>query len=481
MPRKRLAEYEAKRSFSKTPEPAGKGRRATAAGGRFVIQEHHARRLHWDLRLERDGVLVSWALPKGVPTHPEQNHLAVRTEDHPLEYLEFHGEIPKGQYGAGTMEIWDRGTYEAEKFRDDKVIVTFHGERVRGKYALFPTRGKDWLIHRMDPPEDPGRSRMPEHLKPMLATIAPLPSDEKRWAFEIKWDGARALAYCRPGEIRLESRNLLEVTSQYPEIRGILEQLGVRDAILDGEVVAFDPEGRPSFGLLQRRMHVASEASVRRRMKETPVTYVVFDLLFLDGRALFEMPYVERRALLDELGLDGPSWQTPRHHTGDGAALLDLARQQGLEGIVAKRLDSRYEPGRRSSAWRKVKNFQGQELVIGGWLPGKGRRSGAVGALLVGYHDADGDLRYAGRVGTGFNQEMLRLLQDRLAPLARKDSPFTGRQPPKEARFVEPELVCEVAFSEWTAARTLRAPSFKGLREDKDPADVVLEGPEASP
>jgi bifunctional non-homologous end joining protein LigD len=480
--RKKLSEYEKKRAFEKTPEPRGgkkPKRTKKGKGDRFVVQEHHARRLHWDLRLERDGVAMSWALPKGVPQHPKENRLAVHTEDHPLEYLEFEGDIPKGEYGAGTMRIWDRGTYEAEKFRDDEVIATFAGERVKGKYALFQTKGDNWMIHRMDPPLDPEREPMPKQLTPMLATLTTkLPPDEDAWAYEIKWDGVRALAYNDSGHLHLESRNLRDITSHYPELRALGPELGSTDAILDGEIVAFDEEGRPSFERLQSRMHLASEAQIRRRMATTPVTYLLFDLLYLEGRSLLDLPYTERRERLEELGLDGPSWQTPSYHRGDGKALLELSRERGLEGLVAKRLDSRYVPGRRTRAWLKVKNVQSQEFVIGGWLPGQGRREGTLGAVLVGYHvpgDGDRSLRYAGRVGSGFSEEMLGQLIEQLEPLRRKDSPFEGRQPPKEAIFVDPRLVCEVEFREWTAARTLRAPVYKGLLEDKDPAEVTIE------
>src|SRR5581483_7105727 len=266
--KKKLGEYDKKRSFDETPEPRGsevKRRKKAGRGGsgktpRFVIQEHHARRLHWDLRLEHNGTLVSFALPKGVPQDPKQNRLAVHTEDHPLEYLDFEGDIPKGRYGAGKMRIWDRGTFDAEKFRDDEVIATFEGERVKGKYALFQTNGKNWMIHRMDPPADPDREPMPEGVKPMAAVLSTdLPRDEDNWAYEIKWDGIRAIAYCEAGTLRLESRTLRDVTPTYPELRALAGELGSTDAVLDGEVVAFDDAGRPSFELLQGRINLASE------------------------------------------------------------------------------------------------------------------------------------------------------------------------------------------------------------------------------
>jgi bifunctional non-homologous end joining protein LigD len=484
MPAKRdkLGEYRKKRSFAQTPEPSG-GAVAAESQGRFVIQEHHATRLHWDLRLEHEGVAASWALPRGVPEDPAENRLAVHTEDHPLEYLEFHGTIPEGNYGAGEMTIWDRGTYEAEKWEDKKIVLTFAGEKVSGRYSLFQTRGKDWMIHRMDPPQA-GREPMPRDIEPMKATLAKLPADDDKWGYEIKWDGVRAIAYCEPGHVELESRNLRDITKGYPEVRRIAEALGGRSVVLDGELVTFDDQGRPSFQRLQRRMHLASDTEIRRRSNEIPVVYMIFDLLYLDGRTLFDVPYEERRAELEELGLNDTAWQTPAYHPGDGAALQAASKQQGLEGIVAKRLRSTYAPGRRSRDWLKVKNVRSQEVVIGGWLPGRGRREGELGALLVGYYEREGRqrrLRYAGKVGTGFADADLKLLRERLEPLARKDSPFDGRQPQKGSNFVDPKLVAEVEFAEWTNAGTLRHPSYQGLRNDKPAEDVIREEPVVAP
>jgi bifunctional non-homologous end joining protein LigD len=470
----RLGSYRRKRDFARTTEPAGDAAAAAAGGGRFVVQEHHARRLHWDLRLEREGTLASWAIPRGLPAHPDENRLAVRTEDHPLEYLEFEGDIPKGEYGAGTMRIWDRGTYEAEKWRDDEVIATFAGERLRGRYALFHTRADDWMIHRMDPPEDPGYEPMPERIEPMKARTGPLPRDDDRYGHEIKWDGVRAVAFVDWGSVRLQGRNMTDFTPRYPEVRVLGRELGSRRLVLDGEVVAFDESGRPSFERLQSRIHLASDSAVRRRMKDIPVTYVIFDLLWLEGHSTLALPHTDRRDLLDRLELEGPSWQTPAYRRGDGEALLEATRQQGLEGIVSKRLDSPYEPGRRGGAWIKVKNSCRQEVVIGGWTAGAGGRSGRVGALAIGVHDGD-RLVYAGKVGTGFTEETLAALQRELEPLRTDASPFDGRQPPKDTTFVEPRLVADVEFREWTRTGTLRAPSFKGLRPDVDAADVVRE------
>jgi bifunctional non-homologous end joining protein LigD len=468
---KRLDDYRAKRDFGKTAEPRGGGDTG-ATEGRFVVQEHNARRLHWDLRLEHEGVAVSWALPRGIPQHPDENRLAVHTEDHPLEYLEFAGEIPKGEYGAGTMEVWDSGTYDAEKFRENEVIATFSGERFKGRYALFATRGKDWLIHRMDPPEDPGYEPMPDRIEPMLARSGDLPRDEAKWGFEVKWDGIRTVAFADHGHITLQGRNFTDFTPRYPEVRELARELGARRLILDGEIVAFDSEGRPSFERLQSRMHLASDSAVRRRVKDTPVTYVIFDVLYLDGHSTFPLAYEQRREVLDALELEGPAWRAPAYHRGEGSALLAATRELGIEGIVAKRLDSTYLPGQRNSSWVKVKNVNEQDVVIGGWTPGEGGRARSLGALAVGVYD-DGKLTYAGKVGTGFTEKTLALLQRELEPLRRDGSPFEGRQPPKGTIFVEPRLVARVELREWTRSGTMRAPSFKGLRDDVDPQDCV--------
>ena len=491
---RKLSEYDAKRDFDKTPEPSGSTDAGTPEGGaRFVVQEHHARRLHWDLRLERDGVLVSWAVPNGIPEDPRQNRKAIRTEDHPLSYIDFEGEIPRGSYGAGTVTVWDHGTYDCEKFRPGEVIVEFHGERLRGRYALFSTArkgedpGKDWMIHRMDPAE-PGLEPMPSGLEPMLARLSRLPRDEEAWAYEIKWDGVRALLYWQPGRMRIESRNRKDLTARYPELSGLGRALGSRTTILDGEIVAFDEDGRPSFERLQQRMHLASDSAVRRKARDVPAVYMIFDVLYLEGRATMSLPYEERRDLLGAMELGGPSWQVPAHHRGEGRALLEASAAQGLEGIVAKRLTSPYEPGRRTTNWLKIKNSRSQEVVIGGWLPGEGRRRDRIGALLVGVHvegdegsDGSGPLCYAGRVGTGFSERELDRLAELLGPRERSDSPFQKGKPPRGAIFVEPDLVAEVEFREWTREGVLRHPAYKGLRDDKPAEEVVRERPVAPP
>lgn len=480
----RLAGYRAKREAA-TPEPgtAGatgrRGRATRAATPRFVVQEHHATRLHWDLRLEHDGVLVSFAVPNALPPAPGENHLAIRTEDHPLEYLDFHGEIPAGSYGAGTMTIHDRGTYEVLKWEPRKIEVHLHGERHDARYALFPIDqdrdadpardGASWMVHRMDPPDDPDAGPLPDRIAPMLAKAGTLPHGSG-WAFEVKWDGARVLAHSAPGHLTLRSRNLADVTARYPELSGPLGRgLGVHRAVLDGEVVAFDERGRPSFSALQRRMHLTGEAKVRRLARERPVRYVVFDLLWLDGHLLTDLPYQERRARLAALDLPrgGPAVLVPEPED-DGEALLAAAADLGLEGVIAKRRDAAYAIGRRGEAWTKVKLTGAQEFVIGGWTPGEGRRRDHLGALLVGLPDPEsGELHYAGRVGTGFSDRTLAELRALLHDRERASSPFApssgGCLPPKGSVFTEPDLRCEVEFTEWTPDGVLRHPSFKGL------------------
>ncbi len=476
-----LGEYRGKRNFETTPEPDG-GLDRQAAGARFVVHEHRARRLHWDLRLEHAGALASWAIPNGIPEDPEHNRKAIHVEDHPLSYLAFEGTIAPGNYGAGEVRVWDRGTYTCEKWATREILIDFHGERLRGRYALFRAgRGEqDWMIHRMDPPIDPTAEEIPDFIEPMLARLATLPAREPEWAFEVKWDGVRAIARSLPGRIRLLSRNGNDVTAAYPELRALNRELGSHSAVLDGEIVAFDDTGRPSFEALQSRMHLRGEAAVRRRAQATPVTYVLFDLLWLDGHSLLDLPYAERRSRLAALRLDGERWCTPAFHVGEGSALLAATREQGLEGVIAKRLDSRYAPGRRSDSWLKIKHSRRQEVVIGGWTEGKGSRSLSIGALQAGIYE-NGELRYAGRVGTGFDAQELERLAGLLGPLARRDSPFVGRQPPRGSHFVEPRLVCEVEFSQWTKGGLLRQSSYKGLRADKPAVEVVRERAEPLP
>ena len=323
-----------------------------------------------------------------------------------------------------------------------------------------------------------GGEPLPTSIQPMLAEAGALPGAGEGWAYEFKWDGVRAIVYLADGRVRAESRNAKDLTGSFPELGELPDLLGGRRAVLDGELVSLDEEGRPSFGRLQQRLHLGGRQLVERRAGEYPTSLLVFDLLYLDGELLLDAPYEERRARLEGLGLSAPHLATPPSVAGgDGGALLEVARERGLEGLVVKRLGSRYAPGRRNGAWRKVKIFCTQEVVIGGWTEGRGERKGSLGALLLGLPGPEG-LVYVGKVGTGFSEGARRSLLELLAPLAREDSPFTVPFSPAEtrlARFVRPELVGEVQYGEWTGDGHLRHPSWRGLRPDKGPGEVVLE------
>jgi bifunctional non-homologous end joining protein LigD len=460
-----LDEYRRRRRPAKTPEPFGK---STRKGGlpRFVVQRHAARRLHYDFRLERADALASWAVPKGIPLRRGERHLAVHVEDHPLEYGDFEGTIPAGEYGAGTVEIWDRGTYElVEEKRNGGLTVRLHGERLDGVWTLVPAKldgdAKNWLLLRKD-----GATVESARYAPMLATSSETLPQGEGWVYEPKWDGFRAIVTIAGGEASLTSRNGNDLTERFREAARAA-QLGVRsaDVVLDAEICALDDQGRSRFSLLQEGGGT--------------LALVVFDLLELDSEPLVGLPLAERRKQLERLvdTRGAPVLLSPQF--GDGEALLAAAREQGLEGVVAKRTDSRYQPGRRSADWRKLKVRQGQEVVIAGFTKGQGRRAGRFGALVVGVHEAGG-LRWAGNVGTGFTDSEIDRLLGLLEPLKRPDTPFA--EMPKMPRvrrgdvvWVEPRLVAQAEFAEWTREGRLRAPVYLGLREDKPASDVRRE------
>jgi bifunctional non-homologous end joining protein LigD len=479
-----LDPYRAKRTKGRTPEPipatgTPRGSRRMKAPS-FVIQEHHASSLHWDFRLERDGVLVSWALPKGLPVTPDENHLAVHVEDHPLEYGGFEGTIPAGEYGAGTVSIWDTGTYETEKWRDREVMVVLHGTRATGRYVLFPTRGNDWMIHRMDPAPQ-GFEPLPEALEPMLATADELPRDDGTWAYEFKFDGIRALVWSEGGRARGRSRNGNDLTGSFPELRQVGASMGSHQVVLDGELVVFDDAGRPSFSRLQHRINVVDPRDVERAAKRDPASYVVFDVLHLDGRSTLRDTYDERRALLEQLGPGDGAWAVAPSTVGvDGAQVLRAAIDVGMEGVVAKRRTSTYHPGVRSKEWVKVKAERTQEAVIGGFTAGNGSRRDTFGALLLGIPSSTrGKLTFIGKVGTGFTDRSRDELLEVLGPLVEATTPFDAPLSAKDlggpATWVRPKLVGEARFTEWTPDGKLRHPVWRGVRADKRPKDVVRE------
>ncbi|WP_403024297.1 ATP-dependent DNA ligase [Salinibacterium sp. GXW1014] len=502
----RLAKYRSMRDPDKTSEPMGGSASPSADRPSFVIQEHHARRLHYDFRLEHEGVLVSWAVPKGVPTDPGTNHLAVQTEDHPLEYGAFEGSIPEGEYGAGEVTIWDSGWYELEKWRDGKeVIATLHGEKHgTHRYALIHTGGRDgreennWLIHLMAPKGSPStrskkadaadaraktsRESPPAPPSPMLASASDdgdrvlLQQERDDWAFEMKWDGIRAIAVVDDSGVRLTSRNGRDLTRSYPELAELAEA-SEAFAILDGEIVAINRAGRPDFGRLQDRMNLTKASDVEKAMARTPVHFMAFDVLWSAGRSLLKEPYDERREVLVDTVNETERVKVPPTFDGDLDGALEASTTLGLEGVLAKRRASTYTPGRRSKSWVKLKHNRMQEVVIAGWRPGSGSRGGRIGSLLLGLPDAEGTLRYIGRVGTGFSEKQLDELQKTLRRRERKTNPLTD-VPAADARdavWVTPALVGEVEFTEWTRTGRLRHPAWRGLREDKTVEDVRLE------
>jgi bifunctional non-homologous end joining protein LigD len=528
-----LATYAKKRDFSKTPEPSGeraKTRAPVTGRKRFVVQMHRASRLHYDFRLEDEGVLKSWAVPKGPSFDPHDKRLAMAVEDHPLDYRTFEGIIPAGNYGAGEVIVWDSGTYTllegtstTEQIAHGSVKFEMRGKKLRGAFALVHIKGRGgeenaWLLikerdDRVDESwridehaesvksgktlaEIAGDSRaphwqsdrpatetaiekhaskrkleaLPEIASPMLATPVAAPFDNPAWSFELKWDGYRAIARIeRDGSVALASRNGKDFAVKFPELSAMNEAFEERPVIVDGEIVVLDAEGRPSFGALQERL----DRFGRSAPQKAPVTFVVFDLLYGNGRDLRGEPLTVRRSALEAILTGRGPVMLSKSVEGTGLKLYALAKERGLEGIVGKRSASTYQE-RRSSDWVKIKAVVRQEIVIGGWTEGRGSRK-HFGALLAGVYEGD-TLAYAGSVGTGFDEKKLAAIAAKLAPLERKTSPFA--KPPKtvaRAHWVTPSLIAEVTFTEWTRDGSMRHPVFVALRDDKDAHDVVRE------
>ncbi|MBV9647669.1 MAG: non-homologous end-joining DNA ligase [Candidatus Eremiobacteraeota bacterium] len=530
-----LSKYVAMRDFTKTPEPSG-GRSAARGSDRvpkgalrFVIQMHHATRLHYDFRLEDEGVLKSWAIPKGPTLDVGERRLAMHVEDHPYDYRTFEGIIPKGNYGAGEVIVWDRGWYElaegtstTQQIAKGKVKFILHGQKLHGMFTLIHIRGRGgeenaWLLIKdhdeyVDPKwriEDhnesvksgktladiakdpsaphwkssrPAASRttrprrkiepLPQVSTPMLATLIDKPFDDADWFFEIKWDGYRALLTIdADGTVKATSRNGKDFLDKFPELAELADAFSERPLIVDGEIVALDDEGKASFQALQNRM----DRYGRQRSTEEEVTFVAFDLLYGNGRELCDEPLEFRKGALERIIRPGEGVLFSKHVVGTGNALFIFARDQGLEGIIGKRRASRYVE-RRSRDWVKIKTLQRQEFVVGGWTEPRGSRK-AFGALLLGVYEGK-QLVPAGSVGTGFDGKTLTAVMQQLRPLERKTTPFakpikTDTRP----HWIEPKLVAEVTFLEWTRDGQLRAPVFVGVRADKKPRDVVREQP----
>jgi bifunctional non-homologous end joining protein LigD len=555
VPKRALEEYRRKRDFKQTPEPSGDpAGRADAErsawdllphGHRFCVQKHRATRMHFDFRLEHDGVLLSWAVPRGPTLDPARKRLAVQTEDHPIDYGEFEGVIPSG-YGAGTVMLWDIGTFEwvketAEDYerslKAGDLKFRLHGTKLTGEFALIHIgdRGrqyggssdgsKNWLMLKkrdasvvegfeaidLDvsvktgrslaeiaaeaggdpremrrarargespaPAQAPGSGEPAPAPAPMLATPVDKPFSQEGWIFELKYDGIRAMVSVARDAVRITGRRGGDETPRYPEAPAIRAGIHARQAVVDGELVVLDADGRPSFERLQQRINVNRDVDVRRVAAEHPVTFVAFDLLQLEGRDLLATELRIRKKTLRETIVDSPHILFAEHVERDGVALFEEARTSGIEGIVGKRADSPYRPGMRSSDWVKIKSWRSQSCVIVGYTAGRGRRVNQLGALILAVFDG-GRFVHCGQVGTGFDDKTLRDLKERLRPLIVDTSPVDPAPKPSEpATWVKPELVCEVRFSEWTSEGMLRHPAFRTLRLDQRIEDTFRESP----
>src|SRR5947207_8207078 len=525
-----LEKYKQKRDFAKTPEPAGGvAPPPPALGGRFVVQRHRATRLHYDFRLEIGGVLVSWAVPKGPSLDPADKRMAMHVEDHPIEYLDFEGVIPARQYGAGDVIVWDWGTWTPEETTDPEAAIAdgelkfrLDGEKLNGRFTIVKTRlrdgdsGEPWLlIHKKDDsavagwnvddhPQSvkTGRTNdevkenrdavwvsnapaaqaeidltaavekpLPGFLEPMMATLATHPFDSPDWLFEIKWDGYRLEAVVDGENVRTFTRRGNDGSRYFPHLLSPPTWIAAETAVVDGEVVALDPDGAPVFELLQRK--ISGDVDVAT----VPLVYMAFDLLYLDGRSLLNVPLEDRKRLLRSVLRPQGRVQFASHLEGEGKAFFEAAKERRLEGMIAKKRRSRYEPGRRVTTWLKIKVRPEQELVVGGYIPGEGSAKD-LGALLVGTYEGD-ELRYGGRVGSGLNNRTRAMLKKRLDELSRPTPPFDP-PPPREqalrrAHYAEPEIVVRAEFADWTREGWIRQSAFKGILEGRDPKAVVRE------
>lgn len=472
-----LEKYWEKRDFKKTDEPLGKKRSGSQKHLQFVVQEHHASHHHYDFRLELDGVLKSWAVPKGPPTENNEKRLAIQVEDHPFDYIHFEGTIPKGNYGAGTVKIWDKGHYQAEEadskeesekqirkgLREGHLNIILHGKKLKGIYSLVRMKTQDnkkeWLLIKKK-----SALPQPEFIQPMLATLKESPFDSDEWLFEIKWDGYRAIGIVEKAAVHLYSRNEQSFHSHFPPILEDLSKIK-QNVILDGEVVVLDKKGIPSFQLLQNY----------QRNDEGQLVYMVFDILYLNGEDLMKTPLIERKKILKEILPETSHLHYCDHVLGKGKAFFDVALKAGMEGIIAKKMNSFYQPGTRGRDWFKIKTHSRQEAIICGFTEPKGTRE-KFGSLILGVYDQN-KLRYAGHAGTGFDSLKLNRIYKKLSTLIQKKCPFSNIPKLSNATWVKPKLVCEVKFAEWTKDGIMRQPVFIELRDDKKSEEVMKEIP----
>jgi bifunctional non-homologous end joining protein LigD len=517
-----LTEYEKKRNFNQTPEPGANAvpHQSSERGGFFCVQRHDASHLHYDFRLEVNGVLVSWAIPKGPSLDPNRKPLAMKVEDHPLDYGTFEGNIPAGNYGGGSVMLWDQGTYEVlgdstaqQQLDRGDFKFELHGTKLRGSFAIVhikpsasrKSKGNEWLLIKkkdehavLDYDIDqfawsvktrrtqdeiasnvvplaisdlPGAKKgpMPSCIEPMLASLATKPPVGDQWLYEIKWDGIRALCKIHSGKLEIFSRRGLRSEQQYPELADLPSQLNARDAWIDGEICVLDEKGRARFALIQPRIS-ANKSSLKQLQAANPATLFLFDILYADGYDLRSVPLEERKRLLAALLTPTDHIRLSEAFDTDGDQMFEAARTMGLEGLVAKDRRSLYS-GTRGRSWQKMKVNNEQEFVIAGFTAGERE---FFGALVLGVNE-DGKLRHAGQVGTGFDQKLMKAIYERLEPLVTKTCPLTPKPKIKGVTWVRPEVICQIRYLEWTNDGQLRAPVFIGFREDKLPAEVVQE------
>ncbi len=457
-----LESYEKKRDFKKTSEPGGS---VTEEGGNnFVIHRHHASHLHYDLRLEQDGVLKSWAVPKGLPPHPGVKRFAVQTEDHPMKYLTFNGKIPKGQYGGGDMWIYALGKYQVTKEKKDGFYFRLNSKEVNGEYRIYKIKEKEWLFERVDSPQI---NYLQDVIEPMLSDSAEkIPSGDD-YVYEIKWDGIRALIALEDGQVRITSRNKNDITKQFPELLLADKAFRATNGLFDAEIVCLDKSGKPEFKKVIHRLMNTGETNIQKMSKSSPVYCYIFDCLYLDGRSLVNESLVKRKEWLkDAVKKDTP--YRVSEFVEDGKSLFNAAREHALEGVMAKKKDSKYLPGRRSEGWLKIKVRQTSECVILGYTPGKGNREATFGALQIA-EKISGDLFYRGKVGTGFDDHLMKEIFSLLKKLKKVKKPILkgGKiVDEKITEWVEPSLLVEVSFSQLTADQMYREPVFVRLRPD---------------
>jgi bifunctional non-homologous end joining protein LigD len=456
-----LDQYSKKRSFAKTPEPPPTQETVTG-GSAFVVHRHHASRLHYDLRLEKDGVLKSWAVPKGLPPRPGIKRLAVSVEDHPLEYVQFEGAIPKGEYGGGMMWKFAQGRYEITKDKKDGFYFRLHSRELSGEYRIYHTKENQWLLERLDTPQT---DWLHERVEPMLARPADKPPDSSDYIYEMKWDGLRAMISLDEGVVKIHGRNGMDMTAQFPELVISEQAFRATAGLFDGEIVCLEADGKPNFKNVIHRMQQKTEGAIDRAKSKFPAVCYLFDCLYLDGRAVVNEPLTRRREWLTDAVKKDSAYRVSET-LEDGAAFLEAVKQMGLEGIVAKRRDSAYLCGKRNDAWLKIKARQTTECVIVGYTEGSGDRKSTFGALHLA-QEVNGELKYVGKVGTGFDDAWLKSVWEELVLLTKIKRPVKEK-PIDDARsvWIEARLVCEVRYASLTPDGMLREPVFVRLRPD---------------